>query len=79
MVGAYPPGSVVRLADGQTVVVAPGGETGLRGVVVGNGDASGRFLSFEASDVVAQLLPSEAGVSPGAALEAAEHEAAFRR
>jgi HD-GYP domain-containing protein (c-di-GMP phosphodiesterase class II) len=79
MVGAYPPGSVVRLAGGEIVVVAPNDDAGMRGVVVGDGVAGSRVLSFVAADVVAQLLPAEAGVSPGSVLEAAEHEAALRR
>ena len=79
MVGAYPPGSVLRLASGETVVVAPPDNGGMRGVVVGDGANRGQFVSFNGSDVVAQMLPSEAGVAPGSVLEAAEHEAALRR
>jgi HD-GYP domain-containing protein (c-di-GMP phosphodiesterase class II) len=76
MVGTYPPGSLLRLSSGEIVVVA-GTDGGARhGIVVTEIDGlpgrAQRMMTFTPDQVVAQLLPVEAGVEPGSVLEAAE-------
>lgn len=83
MVGTYPPGSVLRLATGEVVVVS-GGDGGVRrGVVVREADgslsATHRVREFAGGEVARHLLPSEAGVQPGSVLEAVEQSGAAQR
>ena len=83
MVGTYPPGSMLRLASGEIVVVSTPDDGGRRGIVVREADGSPprshRAVSFAADDVAAQLLPQEAGADPGSVLEAVEQGDALRR
>jgi HD-GYP domain-containing protein (c-di-GMP phosphodiesterase class II) len=75
LVGAYPPGSLLRLETGEVVMVTPSpeGEQALRAVVVR--DPSGAVvedpqpLDLEGRAVVEQLLADEAGIDPAALLE----------
>jgi HD-GYP domain-containing protein (c-di-GMP phosphodiesterase class II) len=83
MMGTYPPGSLLLLASGEIVVVAPTEDGGRRGIIVREADGSPspghRAVSFAPDDVAAQLLPQEAGVDPGSVLEAVEQGDAARR
>lgn len=83
MMGTYPPGSILRLAGGETVVVVPSEDGGRRGIVVrepdGTTSSGRRSISFAAGDVVAQLLRDEAGVDPGSVLEVAEQGSPAQR
>ncbi|MBI5156551.1 MAG: HD domain-containing protein [Acidimicrobiia bacterium] len=83
MVGTYPPGSVVRLASGEIVVAASVEGGTRRGVVVTGIDGlpvrEQRMIDFGPEQVVAQMLPAEAGVDPGSVLEAAEQSLAALR
>lgn len=83
MMGTYPPGSILRLAGGEMVVVVPSDDGGRRGIVVREADGSlatgRRSISFAAGDVTAQLLRDEAGVDPGSVLEIAEQGDPVRR
>ncbi len=83
MVGTYPPGSLLRLSSGE-IVVAASVEGGIRrGVVVAGIDGlpvrEQRVIDFTPDQVVAQMLPAEAGVDPGSVLEAAEQSLAALR
>lgn len=83
MVGTYPPGSVLRLSSGEMVVAASAQDGIRRGVLVTGIDGlpvrEQRVIEFSAEHVVAQILPSEAGVDPGSVLEAAEQSLAVLR
>jgi hypothetical protein len=83
MVGAYPPGSLLRLTSGEVVVAASVEGGTRRGVVVTGIDGLAvreqRVIDFTPEQVVAQMLPAEAGVDPGSVLEAAEHSLAALR
>lgn len=83
MVGTYPPGSVLRLASGE-IVVAASVEGGTRRAVVVTGSdglavGEQRVIDFGPEQVVAQMLPAEAGIDPGSVLEAAEQSLAALR
>ncbi len=76
MLGVYPPGSVLRLADGTVAVstrrVGPGSDDGLWAVRVV--DAAGRHVEPEelrvrSSQVVALESPQRVGVDPAALLD----------
>jgi HD-GYP domain-containing protein (c-di-GMP phosphodiesterase class II) len=83
MMGTYPPGSLLRLDNGETVLVLPEEGEGFSGIVVREPDGStaegNRTVQFAAGDVVAQLLASEAGVDPGSLVEVAEQTRGARR
>lgn len=75
MVGIYPPGSLLRLSDGSTVMVTkPNEESDQPGIVVIKA-ADGTMLDEPVVDVIgdreieAQLLPDDVGVEPAALLE----------
>ena len=74
MMGHYPPGSLVRLTGGEIAMVTPTDDPGA--VIVRDRDGSiverPRPITFSQADVVAQLLPDEAGVDPGSLLEVLE-------
>jgi HD-GYP domain-containing protein (c-di-GMP phosphodiesterase class II) len=76
MMGHYPPGSLLRLAGGEVVMVLPGDDPGSSAVVVREADGAivprPRATTFTSAEVVAQLLPDEAGVDPGSLLELVE-------
>ena len=83
MMGTYPPGSLLRLASGEIVVVVTSENGERKGIVVREADGSRspgqRAVAFTPETVVAQLLPQEAGVDPGSVLEAVEHGDAVKR
>ncbi|MEX2418831.1 MAG: HD domain-containing phosphohydrolase [Acidimicrobiia bacterium] len=72
MMGHYPPGSLLRLNGGEIVMITPADGA----VVVREGDGAlverPRPITFPPGDVVAQLLPAEAGVDPSSLLEILE-------
>jgi HD-GYP domain-containing protein (c-di-GMP phosphodiesterase class II) len=76
MMGHYPPGSLLRLPGGEVVMITPGDGPAGRAVVVRERDGAlierPRPIEFSPSDVVAQLLPAEAGVDPSSLLEVLE-------
>jgi HD-GYP domain-containing protein (c-di-GMP phosphodiesterase class II) len=76
MMGHYPPGSLLRLPGGEVVMVVPSEDPVGSAVVVRDRDGSvvnpPRPITFAQTDVVAQLLPDEAGVDPGSLLEVLE-------
>jgi HD-GYP domain-containing protein (c-di-GMP phosphodiesterase class II) len=76
MMGHYPPGSLLRLPGGEVIMVIPSDDPSGAAVVVRERDGSvvdrPRPIAFVPSDVVAQLLPDEAGVDPGSLLEVLE-------
>ncbi|MFH1103442.1 MAG: HD domain-containing phosphohydrolase [Actinomycetota bacterium] len=76
MMGHYPPGSLLRLAGGEVVMVVPSDDEGIAAVVVREPDGSTtprpRPITFGAGEVGAQLLPDEAGIDPGSLLELVE-------
>ena len=76
MMGHYPPGSLLRLAGGEVVMIVPGEDEGIVGVVVRESDGTTvqrpRPITFTGADVAAQLLSDEAGIDPGSLLELVE-------
>ena len=76
MMGHYPPGSLLRLAGGEIVMVTPSEDPSA--VVVRDRDGTvverPHPITFTQPDVVAQLLPDEAGVDPGSLLEVLEQQ-----
>jgi len=76
MMGHYPPGSLLRLPGGEVVMVIPSDDPAGSAVVVRERDGTAverpRPIPFAPGDVVAQLLPDEAGVDPGSLLEVLE-------
>lgn len=76
MMGHYPPGSLLRLSGGEIVMITPTDGAAGRAVVVRDRDGSPvdrpRPIEIATSDVVAQLLPTEAGVDPSSLLEVLE-------
>ncbi len=76
MLGEYPPGSLLQLDTGEVVMVTPGEDRDLRGVLVR--DMAGVLVEepepvlLAERRVVGQLLAEEAGVDPAALLHVAE-------
>ena len=74
MMGHYPPGSLLRLVGGEVAMVIPSDDPDA--VVVRERDGTfvdrPRPIAFSPADVVAQLLPDDAGVDPGSLLEVLE-------
>lgn len=76
MIGDYPPGSLLQLDSGEVVMVTPGTDEGLRGVLVR--DTAGVLVDdpepilLQDRRVVGQLLAEEAGVDPASLLEVVE-------
>jgi len=76
MMGLYPPGSLLRLESGETVMVTAGAG-GSRGAMVVR-DGVGALLDvpepidLQGRRVAAELLPDDVGVPPASLLEAAE-------
>jgi len=83
MMGVYPPGSLLRLEDGEVVMVTKVDGQERQGVVVR--DAAGELLGtpravdLAGAAVAAQLLPDEAGVDPASLLEAVEQSEPVER
>ena len=83
MMGHYPPGSLLRLAGGEVVMVVPSEDEAVAGVVVRESDGGlperPRPVVVGVGDIAAQLLPDEAGVDPGSLLELVEQGEHARR
>lgn len=75
MMGVYPPGSILVLSGGETVMVTrqlDDGDRKLQGVMVKS--ATGEFIEpepvvLDTAAVVDQILPDRAGIDPAALLE----------
>jgi HD-GYP domain-containing protein (c-di-GMP phosphodiesterase class II) len=76
MMGHYPPGSLLRIGSGEVVMVVPSDDDALSAVVVREPDGSPtprpKATTITPAEIVAQLLPDEAGVDPGSLLELVE-------
>ena len=72
MMGVHPPGSLLRLAGGEVVMVVEGDEAVLVRTASGEALAAPEPVSLEGREVTEQLLPDEAGVDPAAMLETVE-------
>lgn len=76
MMGIYPPGSLLRLADGRVVMVTSNEGGSRTGVEVRGSDGALSdppvVIDLDEAEVAAQLLPDEAAVDPGSLLETVE-------
>lgn len=83
MTGEYPPGSLLRLADGRIAMVTEAGEGVRGGLVVCSADGetleTPELVDLIDVEITAQVLPEEAGVDPGSLLESVEHDTRARR
>ncbi|MEE8330404.1 MAG: HD domain-containing phosphohydrolase [Acidimicrobiia bacterium] len=74
MMGAFPPGSIVRLNDGTAVVVTAAATStseilGVRVLDSGDGKIEPEPVQFGAKDVVTSLSPERARIDPSSMLE----------
>jgi len=75
MMGAFPPGSIVRLSDGTAVVVTTPAKSireidGVRVLDSTDGKIEPEPVQFAAEEVVMSLSPERAGVDPSSLIEA---------
>lgn len=83
MTGEYPPGSLLRLADGRIAMVTEAGEGVRGGLLVRSADGEAldtpEPMDLAEVEIAEQVLPEEAGVDPGSLLESVEHGSRARR
>ena len=75
MMGAFPPGSIVRLNDGTAVVITEAAKSireidGVRVLDSTDGKIEPEPVSFAADEVVMSLSPERAGIDPSSLIEA---------